>query len=82
MTDRMRTPATLTAWASRHSGEGPARHALHALKVRLRAVCPPYAIYAGRSVVGSIMVRIAVIFVAGKPLISACLRMTASSLAR
>src|SRR5262249_29979020 len=34
------------------------------------------------AVVGSIILRTSVIFVAGKPLISACLRMMASSLAR
>ena len=34
------------------------------------------------AVVGSIVLRISVIFVAGKPLISACLRMMPSSLAR
>jgi hypothetical protein len=34
------------------------------------------------AVVGSIILLTSVIFVAGKPLISACLRMIASSLAR
>ena len=38
--------------------------------------------YAAFSVVGSIILRTSVILVAGKPLISACLRMMASSLAR
>jgi len=38
--------------------------------------------YSARSVVGSIILRTSVIFVAGKPLISACLWMSASSLAR
>ena len=37
---------------------------------------------AGCSVVGSIILRTSVILVAGKPLISACLRMMSSSLAR
>jgi hypothetical protein len=35
-----------------------------------------------RSVVGSIILRTSVILVAGKPLISACLRIMSSSLAR
>ena len=38
--------------------------------------------YAACSVVGSIIFRTSVILVAGKPLISACLRMIASSFAR
>src|ERR1700732_2324412 len=42
----------------------------------------PEVLYAAFSVVGSIILRTSVILVAGKPLISACLRMIASSWAR
>jgi hypothetical protein len=43
---------------------------------------PELLCYAAFSVVGSIILRTSVILVAGKPLISACLRMMASSFAR
>src|SRR5262249_60479394 len=57
-------------------------HRRQAFRVAAMRAPNPSFDQSDRSVVGSIVLRTSVILVAGKPLISACLRMMSSSLAR